>query len=97
MDYGLLKEDDEYLLIRKLEQFSKAIEGAARSCEPVIMCNYLLELCGIFNRYYNHHRIISQDEALTRARILLSDSVRQVLRNGLTLLGIRNRRRCSVV
>ena len=89
VDYGLLKEEDEYLLIRKLEQFPKAIEGAARSCEPVIMCNYLLELCGIFNRYYNHHRIISQDEALTRARILLSDSVRQVLRNGLTLLGIQ--------
>lgn len=89
VDYGLLKEKDEYLLVRKLEQFPKAIEGAARSCEPVIMCNYLLELCGTFNRYYNHHRIIGTDEALTRARILLSDSVRQVLRNGLTLLGIQ--------
>ncbi|MFQ5862213.1 MAG: arginine--tRNA ligase [Candidatus Brocadiales bacterium] len=89
VDYGLLKEKDEYLLVRKLEQFSKAIEGAARSCEPVIMCNYLLDLCGVFNRYYNHHRIISENEELTKARILLSDSVRQVLRNGLILLGIQ--------
>ncbi|MFQ5956357.1 MAG: arginine--tRNA ligase, partial [Candidatus Brocadiales bacterium] len=89
VDYGLLKEKDEYLLVRKLEQFSKVIEGAARSCEPVIVCNYLLDLCGVFNRYYNHHRIISDNEGLTRARILLSDSVRQVLKNGLTLLGIQ--------
>lgn len=89
VDHGLLREKDEYLLVRKLEQFPKAIEGAARTCEPVIICNYLLELSSIFNRYYNHHRIISKNEALTRARILLSDSVRQVLRNGLTLLGIQ--------
>ncbi len=89
VDYRLLKEKDEYLLVRKLEQFPKAVEGAARSCEPVIMCNYLLELCGTFNRYYNHHRILGQEEGLTGARILLSDCVRQVLRNGLTLLGIQ--------
>lgn len=89
VDCGLLKEKDEYLLIRKLEQFPKVIEGAARSCEPVILCNYLLELCGTFNRYYNHHRILGQEEALTGARILLSDSVRQVLRNGLELIGVQ--------
>lgn len=88
-DCGLLKEADEYLLVRKLEQFPAAVEGAARSCEPVIMCNYLLGLCGVFNRYYNHHRILGQEESLTGARIFLSDSVRQTLWNGLQLLGIQ--------
>ncbi|MCB7129470.1 MAG: arginine--tRNA ligase, partial [Candidatus Brocadiales bacterium] len=89
VDYGLLKEEDEYLLVRKLEQFTQATEGAVRSCEPMIVCNYLLELCGTFNRYYNHHRILGPDETLTKARILLSDSVRQAIRNGLTLLGLQ--------
>ncbi len=89
VDYGLLKEEDEYLLVRKLEQFTQATEGAVRSCEPMIVCNYLLELCGTFNRYYNHHRILGPDEALARARILLSDSVRQAIRNGLNLLGLQ--------
>jgi arginyl-tRNA synthetase len=88
VDFDLLKEKDEYLLVRKLEAFPRSIFSAAETCEPVVLCNYLIELASIFNRYYNHHRIISKNEGLTRARILLADCARQVLRNGLYLLGM---------
>jgi arginyl-tRNA synthetase len=88
VDFSLLKEADEYLLLRKLEIFPKTLIQAAQTYEPVMLCNYLIELASTFNRYYNHHRIISKNEDLTRARILLSDSVRQALKNGLELLGM---------
>ncbi len=88
VDFGLLREKDEYLLARKLESFPKSIQTAAETHEPVVLCNYLIELASIFNRYYNHHRIVSKNEELTRARILLADCTRQVLRNGLHLLGM---------
>ncbi|HHT9120749.1 MAG TPA: arginine--tRNA ligase [Candidatus Hypogeohydataceae bacterium YC41] len=88
VDLSLLKEKDEYLLVRKLESFPKSTVSAAETCEPVVLCNYLIELASIFNRYYNHHRIIGKNEELTRARILLADCTRQVLRNGLYLLGM---------
>ncbi len=88
VDFNLLKEKDEYLMARKLEAFPRSIQVAAETCEPVVLCNYLIELASIFNRYYNHHRIISQNEELTRSRILLADCTRQALRNGLYLLGM---------
>jgi arginyl-tRNA synthetase len=88
VDFSLLREKDEYLLARKLELFPRSIHSAAQTCEPVVLCNYLIELASTFNRYYNHHRIISKNEDLTRARILLADCTRQVLRNGLHLLGM---------
>jgi arginyl-tRNA synthetase len=87
-DFSLLKEKDEYLLVRKLESFPRSIVSAAETYEPVVLCNYLIELASIFNRYYNHHRIISKNEELTGARVLLADCTRQVLRNGLHLLGM---------
>jgi len=88
VDFSLLKEKDEYLLVRKLESFPRSIVSAVETYEPVVLCNYLIELASLFNRYYNHHRIISKNEELTRARVLLADCTRQVLRNGLHLLGM---------
>lgn len=89
VDFSLLKEPDEYLMIRKLELFPRTLVQTSEAYEPSLLCNFLIELSSIFNRYYNHHRIISKNEALTHARILLSDSVRQVIRNGLRVLGMQ--------
>ncbi len=79
--YDLLKEDDELLLVKKLEFFPLTIIRAAKSCEPSILSKYLLDLCSTFNRFYQHHRILIDDEGLKSARILLVDSVRQVIKN----------------
>jgi arginyl-tRNA synthetase len=47
-------------------------------------------LCSTFNRYYQCHRILTDDEGLRKARIMLVDSIRQVIRNGLSILGLKS-------
>ncbi len=89
INYDLFKEDDELLLVKKLESFSSAIIRAAQNCEPSIVSRYLLDLCSTFNRFYQHHRILIDDTDLKKARILLVDSVRQVIKNGLSILGLK--------
>jgi len=89
IDYNLFKEDDELLLVKKLESFPLAIIRSAQNCEPSILSKYLLDLCSTFNRFYQHHRILIDDTELKRARILLVDSIRQVIKNGLSILGLK--------
>ncbi|MHC4269958.1 MAG: arginine--tRNA ligase [Planctomycetota bacterium] len=89
VDYNVYKEDDELLLVKKLETFPLTIIRAAQHCEPSILSKYLLDLCGTFNRFYQHHRILIDDTELKKARILLVDSVRQVIKNGLSILGLK--------
>ena len=52
------------------------------------MVFYLLELAGEFHRYYNRHRVLSDDRDLTRARLLLARTVQSTIRRGLNLLGV---------
>lgn len=89
IDYDVFKEDDELLLVKKLESFPLTIIRAAKNCEPSILSKYLLDLCSTFNRFYQHHRILIDDTELKRARVLLVDSIRQVIKNGLSILGLK--------
>jgi len=52
------------------------------------MVFYLLDLAGEFHRYYNRHRVISDDLALSRARLLLVENVQKTIRQGLDILGV---------
>lgn len=88
VDFGRLSTDEEYALVRKLESFGTDIRRAAERCEPFVIARYLLDLCAVLSSYYSKHRVLGNEDALTDARILLVDSVRQVVRNGLALLGI---------
>jgi arginyl-tRNA synthetase len=49
---------------------------------------YLLDLAGQFHRYYNRHRVISEDTDLSRARLLLVENVQKIVRCGLEILGV---------
>jgi len=64
------------------------VEESVKELEPHRVVFYLLELAGEFHRYYNRVRVISDDAALTRARLLLVRNVQKVIRRGLNLLGI---------
>ena len=88
INYSLLKEDETIILVKNLCQFPAIILKAAEFYEPSLVCNYLIDVCGSLNRFYNTHRVLSDDEDLTRARILLVDSTRQVIKNGLNILGM---------
>ena len=88
VDVDRLNLPEEMAIIKTIARFPEVVEGAARSLEPHRLTFYLNNLAGIFHNYYNKHRIVSRDEELTKARLLLVKSLRSVLRNALSLLGV---------
>ena len=85
---GRLVEEGELELIRLLAQFPDVVEAAAAGAEPHRIAFFLMSFAGAFHRYYNRHRIVTDDPELTRARLMLARSVQRVVRAGLGLLGV---------
>ncbi|HXG51062.1 MAG TPA: arginine--tRNA ligase [candidate division Zixibacteria bacterium] len=79
---------EELELIRQAIRFDEVIEESVRELEPHRVTFYLLELAGEFHRYYNRHRILSDDLELTLARMLLARTVQTALRRGLEVVGV---------
>ena len=69
-------------------EYPDALKQAAEYLEPYRVVDYLRELAALFHKFYTLHRVVSDDRALTKARLLLVDCVRMVLRNGLGVLGV---------
>ncbi|MEK6964583.1 MAG: arginine--tRNA ligase [Nanoarchaeota archaeon] len=86
VDWSLLKEFEESELVKKLAHFEEVAYAAADQYKPHLIARYLLDLAQLFNEYYHKHQVMNADENLTKARTLLIDGVRQVLKNGLSLL-----------
>lgn len=84
----LLDKEEEFELIKKLSLLKEVIKKAALTWKPHLLTTYLYDLASSFHKYYTVHRIITEDEELTRARLLLIDCTRIVLLNSLRLLGI---------
>lgn len=84
----LLTEDHEKALLRQLDRYPEVVAGAATSTEPHTVATYLRELAGDFHTCYNAHKVLVEDTAVRNARVALSESVRQVVANGLDLLGV---------
>jgi arginyl-tRNA synthetase len=79
---------EEVELIRRMIQFDDVLEDSVRELEPHRVIFYLLELAGEFHRYYNHHRVITDDRALSQARLLLVVNAQKTIRRGLDILGV---------
>ncbi len=91
-DAGLLEHEREGDLLGKLAEFSRVVASAAELREPHRVARFLEELAGTYHRFYDGCRVLPMgDEAVTdlnRARLLLCAATRQVLANGLDLLGV---------
>ncbi|MFV0476734.1 MAG: arginine--tRNA ligase [Parahaliea sp.] len=83
-----LNEDHETALLRQLDAYPEIVTAAARNSEPHSLANYLRELAGYFHTWYNAHKVLVENDELRNARVALSIAVRQVIANGLTLLGV---------
>ena len=83
-----LVEEHEKALMRRLDQYPEIVATAAAQNEPHSVANYLRELAGEFHTYYNAHKMLVDDQPLRDARLALSAAVRQVIANGLDLLGV---------
>jgi arginyl-tRNA synthetase len=89
VDHQVFSTEEETRLIKLLEDYPRKIHQAAESYEPSIICSYLIELCSTFNRFYQKERIITPDKRSTEARMLLAKGIQIVLRDGLSILGIK--------
>ena len=83
-----LETDHEQALIKQLGQYPERVQSAADRREPHLVVNYLRELANLFHSWYNAHQFIVDDAELRDARIALASAAGQVLRNGLSLMGV---------
>ncbi len=83
-----LDQDAEIALMQQLELYPEIIAHAAMAYEPHQIAHYLKDLASNFHTYYNAHRMKIEDVELRNARLTLSTATRQVLANGLQLLGV---------
>ena len=88
IDSSLLVEDEEIQLLKSMSAFPTMIESTALELAPHRVIFYLMELAGQFHSYYNKHKVITEDTALTSARLCLIDGLKTVFCNGLNMLGL---------
>ncbi|MFT5482902.1 MAG: arginyl-tRNA synthetase [Halieaceae bacterium] len=84
----LLTEPAEKTLLKRLSGYPDVVASAARALEPHVVANYLRELAGEYHSYYNANRILADDSDLRNSRVALSVATKQVIANGLALLGV---------
>lgn len=84
----LLVEPHESALVSLISRYPEVIEAAAITCEPHQIAYYLRELATGLHSYYNAVTLLCEQEDLRCARLCLLKAVRQVLRNGVQLLGV---------
>ena len=87
-DLGLIQEPEARLLLRWLFQYPIVLRLCASALEPHGLTSYLRKLAESFHVFYTKHRVISDDRRLSAARLALVRATRQVLANGLGILGV---------
>jgi arginyl-tRNA synthetase len=65
------------------------LRGAALAREPHRITFYLQELAGLFHQYYHRHRVITEEDELTKARLALCEAIAVVLKHGSKILGVK--------
>jgi arginyl-tRNA synthetase len=88
VDLSPLALDAELALLSRLIEFPEAVENAAADFAPHVIAFYLRDLAADFHSYYNATRVLVPETPVMMARLALITAVREVLRNGLALLGV---------
>ena len=81
--------DEEQALLHKIRAFKDVVVESAKHLAPNLLCTYLFDLSQTYNQFYKQHLILKAEEPQRSLRIMLSDSVSQVVETGLYLLGIK--------
>ncbi len=88
VQWEALAEDAERELVKSLLDYPRLVAGAAEALEPHRVAAYLLETARQVHLWYHKHHVLGEPEHILRARLVLAKAARQVLANGLALLGI---------
>ncbi len=83
-----LVNNHEQVLLKHLTLYPQRVSNAATRREPHIVVNYLRELANHFHSWYNAHKFLIDDVEVRDARIALAFATRQVIKNGLILMGV---------
>lgn len=87
-DSGLLSAPSEQALLKRLAEFPGVVQHAAQDLSPHLIAFWLRDCASDFHAWYNAERMLVQEQSLKVARLRLADATRQVLANGLALLGV---------
>jgi arginyl-tRNA synthetase len=74
--------------MKLLNRYKGVLQSSAVNYEPHVLAYYLRELAGSFHSYYNSTEFLVDDKTIRGSRLLLIKAVKQVLSNGLNLLGV---------
>lgn len=87
-DLSALTETHEIRLLSTLARYPEVIKNAAIAYEPHQLVYYLKDLANDFHSYYNSNQFLVENDMLRNARLALIIATRQVIKNGLSLLGV---------
>jgi len=87
-DLSVLTGDHEIALMQRLSEFPEIVEAAGQELAPHIVATYLRDLAADLHSFYNDNKILVDDDVIKLARLALINATRQVLHNGLSLLGV---------
>ncbi|MBI4961936.1 MAG: arginine--tRNA ligase [Desulfomonile tiedjei] len=87
-DLTTLSLPEEQKIMKHLADFPDMLSEAAETLEPHRVTFYLMDLAELFHAYYHDNRVLTDDPRLKKARLFLSEAVRQVVANGLGILGV---------
>ncbi|WP_298654415.1 arginine--tRNA ligase [uncultured Eubacterium sp.] len=83
-----LNSDEERDLISHLAGLTDEIIGAAKNYDPAKITHYVIDLATLFHKFYNAHRVVSDDKELTEARLFLCTAVKNTIKNILVMLKV---------
>jgi arginyl-tRNA synthetase len=88
IDLSILKEKEELALVRKIWNFFYIFNICLNTQDPYMLTVYLQEISEAFHKFYDLHRVLGQDDALTQSRLSLITATKTVISCGLELLGV---------
>ncbi len=88
IDYALLQEDEEFLLIKKISSFNELVYQAKENLAPHYIAKYCFDLAQLVNSYYAHTKILVDDIAIKTTRIALLQKTIETLKQAMNLIGM---------
>ncbi|MBU1398860.1 MAG: arginine--tRNA ligase, partial [Proteobacteria bacterium] len=85
---SVLTEPEETQILKILASYPDVVRSGAELLEPHRITYFLMNLAAAFHSYYNKHRVLSDEPAVTKGRLCLVLAIKKVIRNGLKLLGV---------
>lgn len=87
-DLSLLTEDKAVDLVRALSQWPDVVQNTLKTLEPVTVLSYLFKMTHMLSSSYDKLKVVGSEPELKKARMALYEAARQVLNNGMRLLGL---------